>query len=175
MGMKQTQPSSYSHIRRNGYQFPLQAILIASFVIPVVGAIGLTGYLSYKNGQQAIEDLAQQLMGEASERVQNQLSTYLSNAQVINRLNANAIQTGQLNPQDPNSLTRHFWEQRFLFDNVCGAAMYFGTPQGEFTGLSRHRPSGTWRIGRSGSRTQGYYFSYATDTQGQSSRLLKKG
>lgn len=174
MGMKQTQPSSHSNARRRVYQFPLQSILIASFVIPVVGAIALTGYLSYKNGQQAIEDLAQQLMGEASERVQNQLSTYLSNAQLINRLNANEIQTGQLNPQDPNALTRHFWEQRFLFDKVCGAAMYFGTPQGEFTGLSRHRPSNTWRIGRSGQRTQGHYFSYATDAQGRASKLLKR-
>src|SRR6478672_10512811 len=98
IGMKQADPSSHPNARRSAYQFPLQSILIASFVIPVVGAIGLTGYLSYKNGQQAIEDLAQQLMGEVSERVQNQLSTYLSNAQVINRLNANAIQTGQLNP-----------------------------------------------------------------------------
>lgn len=174
MGRKQLQPSSHSNARQSGDQFPLQSLLIASFVVPVVGAIGLTGYLSYRNGQQAIEDLAQQLMGEASERVQNQLSTYLSNAQVINRLNANAIQTGQLNSQDPNALTRHFWEQRFLFDNVCGAAMYFGTPQGEFTGLSRHRPSKTWRIGRSGQSTQGHYFSYATDAQGQASRLLKK-
>ncbi|MEH2172999.1 PAS domain S-box protein [Nostoc sp.] len=172
--MKQTQPSSYSNVRRSAYHFPLQSILIASFVIPIIGAIGLTGYLSYKNGQQAIEDLAQQLMGEVSERVQNQLSAYLSNAQVINRLNANAIQTGQLNPQDPNALTRHFWQQRFLFDNVCGAAMYFGTPQGEFTGLSRHRPSNTWRIGRSGHSTQGHYFSYATDAQGRASTLLKR-
>ncbi|UBF26172.1 cache domain-containing protein [Kovacikia minuta CCNUW1] len=174
MGMQQSQPSSHSNARRSGYQFPLQSILIASFVIPVVGAIALTGYLSYKNGQQAIEDLAQQLMGEVSQRVQNQLSTYLSNAQVINRLNANELQTGQLNSQDPNALIRHFWEQRFLFDNVCGAAMYFGNPQGEFTGFSWHRPSSTWRIGRSGQRTQGHYFSYATDAQGRASKLLKK-
>jgi PAS domain S-box-containing protein len=156
-------------------RLPLQTILIAAFVIPIVGAVGLTAYLSFRNGKQAVEDLAQQLMAEVSDRVQLQLHHYLSSAQVINRLNASAIQTGQLNPQDPNALTQYFWQQRFLFDNVCGAAIYFGNPQGEFTGLGRHRPSNTWRIGRSGQSTNGRYYSYTANTQGRATQLLKKG
>lgn len=174
--MKQTQPRSTStHSRRKRPRLPLQTILIAAFVVPIVGAVGLTGYLSFKNGQQAVEDLAQQLMAEMSDRIQQQLHHYLSNAQIINQINASALQTGRLNIQDPNALTQFFWQQRFLFDNVCGAAIYFGTPQGEFTGLGLHRLSNTWRIGRSGQSTNGRYQSYATNTQGQATQLLNQG
>lgn len=156
-------------------RLPLRTILIASFVIPIVGAVGLTGYLSFKHGQQAVEDLAQQLMGETSDRVQLQLQHYLSNAQIINHLNASAIQAKQLNPQNPQALIQQFWQQRFLFDDVCGAAIYFGNPQGEFTGLGRHRLSQTWRIGRSSQSTKGRYYSYATNAKGQASQLLEIG
>ncbi|HEY9750739.1 MAG TPA: cache domain-containing protein, partial [Allocoleopsis sp.] len=173
--MKRLQRLSALPGRRRPPRLPLQTILIAAFVIPIVGAVGLTAYLSFRTGRQAVEDLAQQLMAEVSDRVQLQLHQYLSSAQSINRLNASAIQTGQLNPQDPKALTQYFWQQRFLFDNVCGAAIYFGDPQGEFTGLGRHRPTNTWRIGRSGQSTNGRYYSYATDAQGQATQLLKQG
>lgn len=173
--MNSIPPLRHSSLWSKLPRLPLRTILIVSFVVPIVGAVGLTGYLSFKHGQAAAEDLAQQLMGEASDRVQLQLHHYLSNAQIINHLNINAIQTGQLNPQDSDALIRQFWQQRFLFDNVCGTAIYFGTPQGEFTGLGRHRLSHTWRIGRSGRSTQGRYYSYATNAQGQASQLLEMG
>jgi PAS domain S-box-containing protein len=156
-------------------RLPLRLILIASFVIPMVGAVGLTGYLSFRNGQRTVEDLAQQLMEEVSDRIQLQLHHYLSNAQIINHLNANAIRSGRLNPQNPDALIQQFWQQRFLFDEVCGTAMYFGNPQGEFTGLGWHRPSQTWRVGRSGQTTNGRYYSYATNAQGQPTQRLETG
>ncbi|HIK18763.1 MAG TPA: PAS domain S-box protein [Leptolyngbyaceae cyanobacterium M33_DOE_097] len=155
-------------------RLPLKAVMIAAFVMPIVGTGALTGYLSSRNSQQAIEDLAQQLMGEVSDRIQQEVRHYLTNAKIINQLNVNAIQSGQLPIQNPNDLTQHFWEQRFLFDNVCGSAIYFGNPQGEFTGLGWHRPSRTWRIGRAGESTNGRYYSYAVDAQGRPSQLLEQ-
>jgi hypothetical protein len=36
---------------------PLQLVLIVPFVVQVFGAVGLVGYLSFKNGEKAVHDL----------------------------------------------------------------------------------------------------------------------
>ena len=149
---------------------PLRAVLIIPFLVQMVITVGAVGYLSFTNGQRAVEDLASQLMGKVSDRIHQQLKQYLESPLVINRINADAIQQKQLNLQESNSLTRHFWKQRFLFDTVCGAAIYFGSPQGEFTGLGLRKNS-IWLIGRAGKYTNGKYYSYAVDSQGNATNL----
>ena len=45
-------------------QIPLRLLLIVPFVLQIVGAVGLVGYLSYRSGQKAVEDMAKPLMVE---------------------------------------------------------------------------------------------------------------
>ena len=45
-------------------QIPLRLLLIVPFVLQIVGAVGLVGYLSYRSGQKAVEDRAKPLMVE---------------------------------------------------------------------------------------------------------------
>jgi hypothetical protein len=40
------------------FKVPLQAILIVPFVIQTVGTVGIVGYLSFRNGQKAVNDVA---------------------------------------------------------------------------------------------------------------------
>ncbi|XHL94738.1 MAG: hypothetical protein P2A85_19675 [Microcoleus anatoxicus] len=42
----------------------LQTLLIVPFVLQIFAAVGLTGYLSFRNGQKAINDLANRLIKE---------------------------------------------------------------------------------------------------------------
>jgi predicted PurR-regulated permease PerM len=109
---------------------PLRTVLIVPVVLQIVATVGIVGYLSFTNGQRAVEELASQLMNKVSDRIEQQLKHYLENPQVINQINAEAIQHGQINLQDPNSLTRQFWQQRFLFDRVCGSAIFLAVPKG---------------------------------------------
>ena len=39
-------------------QIPLRAVLIVPFVLQIVGAVGLVGFLSYRSGQEAVENMA---------------------------------------------------------------------------------------------------------------------
>ena len=48
---------------------PLQLVLVVPFVLQIFGAVGLVGYLSFKNGQKAINDVAIQLRQEMSDRI----------------------------------------------------------------------------------------------------------
>ncbi len=48
----------------------LRLVLIVPFVLQVAIAVGITGWLSLRNGQKAVNDLAAQLQGEVSARIQ---------------------------------------------------------------------------------------------------------
>jgi hypothetical protein len=56
---------------------PLRLVLVVPFVLQIFAAVGLTGYLSLRNGQKAVNDLASQLRNQVSDRVAQHLNSYL--------------------------------------------------------------------------------------------------
>lgn len=100
----------------NSKAFPLQVLLIVPFVLQIFGAVGLVGYLSFKNGQNAVNDLADQLMDRTSDVVHEHLEFYLAVPQRLNQINANAIQRGILDVEDPELLGQYFWDQMQAYD-----------------------------------------------------------
>ncbi|MGL5194787.1 MAG: cache domain-containing protein, partial [Chroococcales cyanobacterium] len=117
-------------------QVPLRRVLIIPFVLQIVMAVGLTGYLSYRNSQEAIGNLAYQLMDEVSDRLKEQLTQHLGIPHQINRLNAEAVRTGQVNLADPEALERHLFQQVQVFKEVSNVLV--GTEQGVLRMASSH-------------------------------------
>ena len=78
---------------------PLRLALVTPFLLQISAAVGLTGYLSFRNGEQAVNDVAQQLRVEIGDRIHQTLSHYLEAPRTINRVNVNAIRLNQLNLQ----------------------------------------------------------------------------
>ena len=152
----------------------LRSILIVPFVLQLFAAVTLVGYLSWRNGQQAVNDVASQLRQEISDRIQQQLNRYLEAPRIINQINVNAIALNQLNIEDTSSLTSQFWQQRFLFDTANVSAIYFGSATGEFIGLG-FQNNNTWQISRVGKVTKGKFHSFATDNRGKPTTLLEIG
>lgn len=62
-------------------------MLIIPFVLRIVGAVGLVGYLCYRVCQKSTEEMANRLMLEIGDRVDQHLDSYLGIAQNVNRLN----------------------------------------------------------------------------------------
>jgi adenylate cyclase len=56
---------------------PLRTVLIVPFVLQIVGTVGMVGYLSWRNGQQAVNEVASQLRSEISDRTSERISNYL--------------------------------------------------------------------------------------------------
>ena len=156
------------------WKFPIRLVLVVPFVLQISAAVGLTGWLSLKNGQQAVNDLAAQLRAEIVARIETQLRDYLQAPRVINQINANAIELGHLDSQDTGSLTRQFWRQRNLVDRITVSAIYFGGADGEFIGLG-FQNNNRWEIGRAGLSTGGNFHSYAVDDFGNPGELLEVG
>jgi len=47
-------------MNKSSLKFRLQTALVVPFILQIVAAVGLVGYLSLRNGQQAVTDLANQ-------------------------------------------------------------------------------------------------------------------
>lgn len=91
-------------------RMPLNLVLVVPFVIQIFAAVGLTGYISLRNGQQAVNDLANQLMNKFSDLVDQHLDTYLATPHRINQLNIDAIELGLLELHNFQGSGRYFWK-----------------------------------------------------------------
>jgi len=89
--------SSTGRTPKQSKKIPLRFVLAASFAVQIVGGVGLVGYLSFRNGQKAVEDVAQQLMGETGKRIEEKLTAFVETPHLINQLNADALERGELN------------------------------------------------------------------------------
>jgi PAS domain S-box-containing protein len=107
--------SLQSLISKAAHRLSLQSILTVPFVIQVAAATSLVGYFSHQNDQEAVHNLADQLMDQVSDRVDQQLDTYLALPHQVNQLNQDAIQRGLLNPKDLDAAERYFFKQSQVF------------------------------------------------------------
>ena len=149
---------------------PLRIVLVVPFAIQIVTAVSIVGYLSFRNGQQAVNDVATQLREEISHRIQDRLNTYLSTTQKLNQININAIYSGELNLNNPVKMGRHFWQENLLFNGVT--CIYFGNQNGQYVG-TRLEADGIPNIGFQKMSANKNMYEYATDKKGNPTRLLR--
>ncbi|WP_414514549.1 sensor histidine kinase [Nostoc sp. PCC 9305] len=115
--------------------FSLQLVLIVPFVLQVFAIVGLVGYLSFKNGEKAVNDLADQLMERTSGEVNQHLDAYLSIPHKVIQLNADAIRMGLLNVRDRLKVGKYFWHEMQAYD-LTFISLNLAT--GEGTGAGRY-------------------------------------
>ncbi|MGB3405094.1 MAG: adenylate/guanylate cyclase domain-containing protein [Microcoleaceae cyanobacterium] len=116
-------------------QVPLQTALIVPFILQISAAVGLTGYLSWQNGQKAVNDVAYQLRDEVTERVQLHLQNYLSIPPLINQINTQALQNNYLDFDQIEKSEYFLWQQVQLFPSVY--ANYIANEAGQFISVRR--------------------------------------
>ncbi len=94
----------------------LHLILIVPFVLQIFAAVGLTGYLSLRNGQKAVNDLASRLRKEVSERIDQHLDSYMTTPRRVVQVNWDAIELGLIDTEDTKALGHYFWRQIMTFE-----------------------------------------------------------
>jgi len=147
----------------------LRTVLIVPFVLQIFATVGLVGYLSFKNGQKAVNEIADRLMAEVGSRVEQNLGTYLTVPHQVNQINAAAIELGTLNLQNVPVLQRHFWRQLQIFDTLTFTGL--GLEQRDNLGAERlDNGSLTLRVSTAASNYD--FRTYATNKSGEISQLL---
>ncbi len=101
---------------KNLNQIPLRLILVVPFVLQIFAAVGLTGYLSLRNGQKAVNDLASRLQNEVTNRIDQHLDSYMTTPRKVVQASWDAIDLELLNVEDTEALGHYFWRQVKAFD-----------------------------------------------------------
>ncbi|BAQ64081.1 ATP-binding protein [Geminocystis sp. NIES-3709] len=107
----------------------LRLVLIIPFVLQIMGAVGLVGYLSFRSGESAVNKLANQLMNQTGNRIHDHLDNYLQNKQQAVAINYKAVQRGSLNIKDIETVRSHLWQQINLSTTL--SATGFANEKGE--------------------------------------------
>jgi signal transduction histidine kinase/class 3 adenylate cyclase/ActR/RegA family two-component response regulator len=149
---------------------PLRTVLVVPFVLQIVGAVGVVGYLSFRNGQQAVNDVASQLRQEISDRISDRLQGYMATPHKLNHVKANAFELGDLNLQEIPRIQRHFWKQMQTFDTV--SVTYIATPAGDFIAARRNN-DGTFLLQERTELTNGDMNYYAANNRGEPAAFVK--
>jgi class 3 adenylate cyclase/sensor histidine kinase YesM len=115
-----------SYALKSFKNIPLMVILVVPFVVQICITVGVVGIFSFRNGQQAVGDLATRFSGEVSDRISTKLDNYFQVPPQINQTNVDAVKLGLLNLKDFQKTGHFFWKQinlhqvgyiNFAFDN----------------------------------------------------------
>jgi signal transduction histidine kinase/class 3 adenylate cyclase/CheY-like chemotaxis protein len=153
-------------------QLPLRTVLIVPFVLQIFAAVGLTGYLSFRNGQQAVNDLVTQLQNEVNARIEQKLAAYLIVPHQINKTNLDAVSIGLLDLKNFQTTGRYFWKQIQVFKGI--GYISYANQKGEFIGVGPEDNENLAKltIDEVSPKTQGKTYSYATDRQGNRTKIV---
>ncbi|MEG4986408.1 PAS domain S-box protein [Microcoleus sp. BR0-C5] len=144
-------------------------------MLQIVAAVGIVGYLSFRNGDKAVEDLAEKLIAETGKRVEEKLISFLEPTQWVNQLNASAIEGGELNlhlekPQPRGE--KFLWQQMRSFKSIEWIS--FGAEKsGEYLGIWRNPHDNSLQIVAASKSSNFQSMYYATDGRGTRTAKLK--
>ncbi|MGM3305395.1 PAS domain S-box protein [Anabaena sp. WFMT] len=116
-------------------KLPLRTTLVVPFVLQIVTAVGLIGYLSFRNSQQLVDNLANQLNSEIGKRIEQRVLNYLEEPHHLIDATYSTIQSGNLEPQNFAAFRRYLWQ--IVHQQKLINYLYYGTEQGEFIGVEQ--------------------------------------
>jgi diguanylate cyclase (GGDEF)-like protein len=164
------------HLRQKiSWKISLPWMLIVPFILQVVAVVSWVGYLSYRNGQQSVSDLTDQLMDAESQRIRQKLDSYLMSAPLANQINSDAVLRGDLNLDcnQPNAQReKYVWHNMKLFSNLSWISI--GADQdGCYIGIWRPEVNQNLQFSLSNASTSYFVNYYAINDQGLQTTLLK--
>ena len=147
----------------------LRTVLIVPFVLQIVGAVGLVGYLSFINGQKAVNNLAGQLMSEVSLRVEQNLQTYLTTPHQINQSKLDAVKLGFLKMENLSAWEKYLGRQVQLYPYINFTAV--GNENGDYRS-GEQLSNGSRTINVVEKSTGLNFYSYNTNQRGERTTVV---
>jgi HAMP domain-containing protein len=109
--------------------------------VQLITAVGLTGWLSFSNGERAVNKLASNLSKESSERIQQHINYYLEKSSLVNDSTGYSLSNNIVNPENQNALLKHLWEK--IEELNLESHIYYGNESGDFVGVDRYKKDET--------------------------------
>ena len=99
-------------------KIPLRVAIILPFVAQISTAVGLIAWLSARNGQQAVSNVAKQLWEETTFHVVDRVTEFMDIPHHLISDTAAFQELGVANLQDPEILTRYLWHQMQTYEDL---------------------------------------------------------
>ena len=149
---------------------PLSTAISLPFLLQVMLAVGLTGYLSFQSGQQEVDKIASQLRQENSLRMNIYLQKYLSQLLLVNQINRDALAMGEIAPKNLDQVEQRLTSQLRQFKDIN--AFVFSSHQGDLivalrTATNEVDRSSSLRILRSDQNQPNTIYDTILDDQGK--------
>ncbi|MDJ0705081.1 MAG: ATP-binding protein [Leptolyngbyaceae cyanobacterium MO_188.B28] len=141
-------------------------------MLQMFAAVGLVGYLSFRNGHRAIDDLINQLSTETTARVQQRLATFLANPHTINKITADAVRRKQIQAFERQDM-RFFAEHMSFYESLSG--IYYGDQKDEFIGAFVVHPNSPLSLQYSGKSSDYLRVYYQDNPDTQKLQVMEKG
>jgi diguanylate cyclase (GGDEF)-like protein len=137
-------------MQKSKFKVSLPLLLVAPFLLQIFVVVGITGWLSFLNGQKAVNEVASELRNNVSNRIQEEVTHYISLPPLVNQITADAIANGQINLENQDLVQKQLRTQVKNFTNI--SFHYLGKPSGEFL-IAHKLPSQEIEVGISSSKT----------------------
>jgi signal transduction histidine kinase/DNA-binding response OmpR family regulator len=157
-------------------KIPLRIIFTVPFLIEIFIIVGLVGFLSYKNGKEAVNEIAVQLREKITLEIQGYIKNQLSDLVMIHKLNADAIERGELNLDLQNQDTKKYyylWQMIKNFDRVSRIGLS-SQEKNQYLEVWRKPENGELGFVVSNASTNYFTFEYAISPQGQPTKVINK-
>lgn len=115
--------------------FSLTQSIMILCVIPMVSSVALVGYVSFRNGTKAVENLAEQLQKEIHSKVEQELNNYLAIPTQVNQINLDNHYLGILKYNDLPVMEKYLYRQIQNFSKI--GFIGYAAETGELIGVER--------------------------------------
>ncbi len=153
-------------------KFRLRLILLVPFLVQIIFISGLVGYISYRSGERAVNDVAVRLHAGITERINEYLDDFVETPYLIVQNNAVTIGSGILNYTNQIEQERYFREQIQIYKSV--SSVYFGNTSGGIANSGREAVTLTTYFLSSDGFKSGTLRKYSMTTGGNRARTLLK-
>ena len=72
-------------------KFRLHTLLVVSLVVQILTAVGLTGWLAFRNSQKTVTEMVNQISDRVTEQVEKDIKTFANTPHQFLRINVAAI------------------------------------------------------------------------------------
>jgi PAS domain S-box-containing protein len=145
-------------------KIPLRFILVVPYAAQLAAAIALVGWLSFMQGQHAVEKVAAQLRLGLARQISSYLDNILTEPTQINQLNLAVTDIGPLTFKDSDRLGRLFHRQLQIFPHI--GYINYASEQKDFVGAERQN-DGSLVLLQSFPNNPARFWNYQLDASGR--------
>ena len=150
-------------IRNASSRIPLRLMMIFPFVILITGAVGVVGFLSFRNGFITVISVMDRLNSKILAKVNSDLDHYLETPKEINQTSKSLISSGVLNIQDLQKWNQFLWYQ---MQNSPSVSIVMTSNINKAHVFAYRQDNGSIAVGRSDASTDFNLYSYLADDRG---------